>query len=257
MFSRLITILKAWLNTLLGKVEDPQVMLEQTYQDLQNNLVQVRQSVAQAMGTETQLEQQLQRSKDQVDTCQNRATMSVQQGNDNLARQALQRKQQYEQAAGTLSSQLTTQKETTATLRQKLMDLELQVQQAYTRKEVLVARDKAVAAVDTANKLLSKTDASSALSLMDRMEAKVNEREARTAALTELGSDQLEQQFKAFEGQSNIEDELLKLKGQVGQGTPKLRGGSGKLGQLTSTDNDPATIDAPEIREVKSDENKI
>src|SRR5437870_221579 len=157
MFDRLFTLVKAFFNTLMGKLEDPQMMLEQTYQDLQSNLIQVRQAVAQAIATEKQLEQQLQKNKDQATTWANRAAMAVQQNNDDLARQALQRKQQYAQAAVDLESQLKAQREATATLRQRLTDLETEVQKAYTKKQVLIARDKAAQATSKANEILSKS----------------------------------------------------------------------------------------------------
>src|ERR1700732_993630 len=124
MFDRLANLFRAMFNAVLGRMEDPQIMLEQTYQELQSNLIQVRQAVAQAIATEKQLEAQLQKNKDQAATWQNRAAMAVQQGNDDLARQALQRKQQYSQAATDLEGQLHTQKESTAQLRQRLTDLE-------------------------------------------------------------------------------------------------------------------------------------
>src|SRR3990167_9571366 len=140
MFSRMITIFRAWLNVLLGKAEDPEVMLEQMQQELQTKLIEVRQSVAQAIATEKQLEQQLQKNQDQAITWQNRAAMAVQQTNDDLARRALQRKQQYSQAAVELDTQLKTQKDVTANLRERLTELEAKVQQAYTKKQVLIAR---------------------------------------------------------------------------------------------------------------------
>ena len=135
MFERLAQLIRAMFNAIMGKVEDPQLMLEQTYQDLQSNLIQVRQAVAQAIATEKQLEQQLQKNKDQAETWQNRAAMAVQQNNDELAKQALQRKQQFAQAAKDLEVQLKSQKEATTTLRQRLTDLESEVQKAYTKSK--------------------------------------------------------------------------------------------------------------------------
>jgi phage shock protein A len=214
MFDRLVTLFKAFFNGLMGKLEDPQMMLEQTYADLQSNLTQVRQAVAQAIATEKQLEQQLQKNRDQATTWQNRAAMAVQQSNDDLARQALQRKQQYASAVSDLETQLKAQKESTSTLRQRLTDLETEVQKAYTKKQVLIARDKAAVATSKANEILSKSSANGAMSIMEKMEQKVNEREAKASALSELGSDQLEQKFKSFEGSSDIEAELAALKGQ-------------------------------------------
>lgn len=245
MFSRLASLIKAFFNSIMGKMEDPEMMLEQTYQDLQSNLVQVRQAVAQAIATEKQLEQQLQKNQEQAATWQNRAAMAVQQNNDDLARQALQRKQQYAQAIVELETQLKSQKEATATLRIRLGELEAQVQKAYTKKSVLIARDKAAQATSKANEILSKTTASGAMNVMDRMEQKVNEREAKAAALQDLGSDQLEVKFKSFEGQSDIEAELLALKG----GAP---GGE----KLIIKDKEPLLIEVDEKDTVDAEQVK-
>jgi phage shock protein A len=216
MFERLANLFKAMVNALMGRMEDPAMMLEQTYQDLQSNLIQVRQAVAQAIATEKQLEQQLQKNKDQAATWQNRAAMAVQQGNDDLAKQALQRRQQYVQAATDLETQLKQQKDSTTTLRQRLTDLEAEVQKAYTKKQVLIARDKAAQATSKANEILSKTTASGAMSVIERMETKVQEREAKAAALNELSTDSLDKQFRNFEGKSDIDMELLALKQSMG-----------------------------------------
>lgn len=244
MFERIAMVFKAMVNALLGKVEDPQMMLEQTYQELQSNLIQVRQAVAQAIATEKQLEQQLQKNKDQAATWQNRAAMAVQQNNDDLARQALQRKAQYAQAASELEMQLKNQKEATTTLRQRLTELENEVQKAYTKKQVLIARDKAAQATSKANEILSKSTASGALSVIERMETKVAEKEARAAALAELGGDSLEKKFKNFEGQADIEMELLALKGNVG----------GDGGAKLITQDKKTGTEEPILLEVKDEE---
>ncbi len=221
MFSRLATLFKAAINALLGKVEDPEMMLEQMQQELQSNLIQLRQAVAQAIATEKQLEQQLSKNQDQAATWQNRAAMAVQQNNDELARQALQRKQQYAQAAADLANQLKVQKEVTSKLRERLTEIEAEVQKAYTKKQVLIARNKAAKATVKANELFAKTSTDSAMSIMDRMEQKVTEKEAKALALQEMGSDTLDSKFKSFEGQIDIEAELMMLKGEVA-GSEKL-----------------------------------
>lgn len=164
-------------------------MLESAYMELQSNLIQVRQAVASAIANEKQLEQQLQKNKDQVATWVNRAEMAVQQNNEDLANQARQRGEQYAEAARELEEQLNFQKEATAGMRSRLVQLEAGVQKAWTKKQVLVAREKAAEATRRANELLSKTTASGALSVIDRMEQLVLEREAKAAAFAELGGD--------------------------------------------------------------------
>lgn len=247
MFERLGNLFRAMFNAILGKMEDPQIMLEQTYQDLQSNLIQVRQAVAQAIATEKQLEQQLQKNKDQAETWQNRAAMAVQQGNDDLAKQALQRKKQYVDAATDLETQLKSQRESTVTLRQRLTDLESEVQKAYTKKQVLIARDKAAQATSKANEILSKTTSSGAMSVIEKMETKVLEREARAAALSELSTDSLDKQFKNFEGKSDVDMELLALKQSMGKADKTI---SVKEPVLIETKSDAdVTVDAKYVKE--------
>lgn len=246
MFQRIATLFKAMVNNVLGKMEDPQLMLEQTYQDLQQNLIQVRQAVAQAIATEKHIEQQLQKNKDQAATWQNRAAMAVQQGNDDLARQALQRKQQYSTAAADFETQLKAQRQTTQGLRQRLTELENEVQKYQTKKQVLIARDKAAQATSKANEILSKTSTTGALSVMDRMEDKVEEKEARAQALAELGSDSLEDKFKDFEGDAGIEMELLALKGEAPGGADPSR--------MISQDKASGSSDGELLLEVKEDD---
>lgn len=257
MLDRLVQVIKAAFNALLGKVEDPQMMLEQSYNELQSNVISVRQAVAQAIATEKQLERELQKNKDQAATWQNRAAMAVQQNSDELARQALQRKQQYAQAAADLETQLKTQKEATAGLRQRLGELENELQKANTKKQVLIARDKAAKATIKANEILSKTNTSGALSVMERMESKVQEKEAKALALGELSGDSLEKQFKSFEGKSDIELELLALKGEMGKtAEPKLINTDKQDAVLLERqhDNVDSSIEVQEVRELKTND---
>ncbi len=251
MFGRLMTLLTAWFNALIGKAEDPEVMLEQMHQELQSNLIQVRQAVAQAIATEKQLEQQLQKNKDQAATWQNRAAMAVQQGNDELARQALQRKQQYSQATGEHETQLKAQKEATANLRSRLTELESEVQKAYTKKQVLIARDKAAQATTKANEILAKASPDGAMSVIEKMEQKVQEREAKAAAMAELSTDQLSQKFKSFEGQVDVEAELMALKGELNPAATKLVVQE-KEPMLIEAREQPDSVEAAEVKEVDS-----
>ena len=176
--------------------------------------------------------------------------MAVQQNNDELAKQALQRRSQYVQAATDLEVQFKTQRETTITLRQRLTDLEAEVQKAYTKKQVLIARDKAAQATSKANEILSKTTASGAMSVMEKMETKVQEREARAAALSEISGDTLEKQFKNLEHKTDVDMELLALKQKMGKAeSPKLSIKEPALLEMNEKVHDD--VEAQEVREIK------
>ncbi len=247
MFERFVNMIRAIFGAILGKVEDPSLLLEQSYQDLNTNVMQVRQAVAQALATEKQIEQQRQKNLEQIQTWHNRASMAVQQQKDDLAKQALQRKQQYTQVAAEQEILLKNQHQTTEALKERLADLEGEVQKAYSKKQVLIARDKAAQATSKANELLSKTNAYGTLSTMDRMEEKVQEREARSAALAELAGDQIEKQFKNLESKTDLDQDLAALKNELGMGPTKIEIKEPILLEENNKANE--TIEAQEVRE--------
>ena len=158
--------------------DDPQIQLEWAYNDAQANLIQLRQAVAQGIAAEKQLEQQMQKNKEQATTWQNRAAMATQQHNDDLCKQAMQRKEQYANAALELEKQYLVQKEALVKLRDQYTKVEAQVQSIYTKKQILFARQKAALATAKANEILARNTTSGALSLLERMEQKVAEKEA-------------------------------------------------------------------------------
>jgi phage shock protein A len=172
-----------WRDIFAGvRSDDPIREMEQVYQDLQSNLIQIRQAVAQSIATEKHLEQQLQKNQEQANTWQTRAAMAVTQGNDALSQQAMKRKQHYESAAAGLGSQLQNHREVVLTLRERLTEIEHEVQKTYTKKVVLGARYKAAEAAKRANDILSKSSSHSANSVMERLEKAVAEREAQAGA---------------------------------------------------------------------------
>ena len=130
-------------NTDLKRADDPASLLEKTYQDLQNNLIQVRQAVAQAIASERQLNLHVKKNEEQAEIWQGRLEQALQQGNGDLAKDTQLRCKQYKETARRLAEELKVQTEATLTMRERLHQLEYEVQRAYTKKQVLIARDNA------------------------------------------------------------------------------------------------------------------
>jgi phage shock protein A len=172
---------KAGVDIRPGQGNDPADELEAAYQDLQLQLIQVRQAVAQSIATYMQLEQQYQKSKDQAETWSNRAAIAAKQNNQELVDQARQRASQYVEAADQLQQQLLEQKQASANLRQQLTDAEATVQKAYTQKQVLHARHKAAQATILANELLNNFNPENAQSIIANLEKVVIASEAKAA----------------------------------------------------------------------------
>ncbi len=165
-------------------VNDPCLQLEQAYQKLQLKLIEVRQAVAQSLATDKRLEQQILRNGEQADTWLDRAAMAVQQDNLDLAQQARKRMSDYSQTVEELENQLVVNKEFTRNLSKRLTDLEMMVQKAYTKKQVLIALDKSAKATLTATELLRNFESNDALFSTSAIEKSIEVTKARTAALS-------------------------------------------------------------------------
>lgn len=134
--------------------EEIEEKLERSYQEMQTQLINIRQATATAIATEKQLENQLEKNLSQAETWQSRADMARQQGNEDLAQQALQRKQQYVQSAEGLTKEIDAQRVAVRTVRQHLNECEMTVQKIYSRKQIMIARNKVASALSIFHELV-------------------------------------------------------------------------------------------------------
>lgn len=215
LFDRLSRVVRANLNDLVSKAEDPEKVLEQTIFDMQEDLVQLRQAVARAMASLKQTEQRYNQDSSEAAKWEQRAKLALTKGDENLAREALVRKKNHLNAATTLQEQLTAQRTQVESLRQNLVALESKISEAKTKKNMLIARAKAAKATEAVQNTLSGIDTNSAMATFERMETKVLELEARSQAAGEIGGYGIEQQFAQLESGSNVDDELAQLKGEI------------------------------------------
>lgn len=200
-------------------LDDPLMMLEQAYQDLQSHLIQVRQAVAQAIATEKQLESQVKKNEEQVDVWQSRVDMAKQQKNEDLAIQAEARQKQYVIAVAELSEQLIQQRSVTKEFRQRLSELETEATKTYAKKQTLIARSRLAESSITANDLLEKIAGSDVQSIFEQVEQKIKEREAVASSYPKLyTSDQplnyedvLQQSIRAMDNSTEIIQRMEQL----------------------------------------------
>jgi len=153
--------------------------------DAQNRLLQARQAVALALFTEQSLKQRLQQNKEQVATCQAKADTAAQQHNEELRNQALKLKQEYEKSSSDLEDQLKSSSESMIKLRKRFSELESEVAELYVKKQLLATRESVALATMQAKEILSRTEFAGAVSLLDRMEQKVAERERAACGISE------------------------------------------------------------------------
>ena len=221
---RLTTVIKSNLNHLINKAEDPEKMLDQILIEMRQQLVEAKREVAVAIADEKRLAAQLEAELEQVREWERRATMAVQKGEDDLAREALRRKADHEQIAIGYKKQWNAQQASTENLKNALRALSQKIEEAGRKKNLLVARQKRAEAQKHIHEVMTGLTDTSAFESFDRMTAKVEQIEAQAGAAVELSQelsgDTMEQRFRALESSTDVEQELHALKAKVQKELP-------------------------------------
>ena len=221
LLSRIGMIIRSFFNDLVNKAEDPEKILEQSVNDMQDELVQMRQAVAQAIAAMKRQEQQYLEADKQATEWERRAMLALQKGQEDLAREALVRRKSQAETASTLKDSIDRQSGQVAALKKNLIAIEGKIGEAKTKKEMLKARIQSAKAQENLNNILGKVSTNSVSGTIERMEEKVLMAEAKASAAAELGMDEVENRFKQLE-QSNVDEDLAALKAKILTSSPAV-----------------------------------
>ncbi|MDP6039742.1 MAG: PspA/IM30 family protein [Candidatus Latescibacteria bacterium] len=217
-FSRMADIVKANINELVTRAEDPEKMIRQMILEMEEAVNKATASVGTAVANEKRLERQHLEKQDQIEAWQKKAELAVESGEDDLARRALERKTAIHEAVRDLEAALEESQKTSSQLKQQLTQLKAKLDEARTRQGALVARRRAAEARKQIAKGLSGVG-DDAFSSFDRFRQRIESEEAEADAHQAVtGTDpSLEEQFSKLERKSSVEDELNSLKKKLGQ----------------------------------------
>jgi phage shock protein A len=217
-FKRVGRMIRANINDLLDKAENPAKLVKQLIFDMEKELGEAKEQVAVAIANEKKLKAKYEENERQATDWTGKATLAVEKGEDDLAREAIRRKNSHANLARSFKEQWTKQSEAVEALKQGLQQLDLKLEEARRQKTLLVARQKRAEAAKQINKTVGKMPSAGAFQAFDRMLERVEDMEAEAEAFTEVNVDSLEAKFKKLEGEPDIEAELLQMKAQVGSG---------------------------------------
>lgn len=214
LLERVSTLLRANLNDLIEKAEDPERMLKQIVLDMENQLLQVKTQVAIAIADEHLLEKKRAEQEDHAAEWRRKAELAVEKSRDDLARAALERVLSHEQLATGFGTQAEDQKHEADSLRQALHKLEQKLSETRAHCEMLVAEHRRARVVGRATKARAAAG-NDHESTINRMKTKVHVSAAENAAATEiLSPETLEDKFRALESEDKVEALLNEIKGR-------------------------------------------
>jgi len=212
LLDRVSTLLRANLNDLVEKAEDPERMLKQVVLDMENQLLQVKTQVAIAIADQHLLEKKRADHAGQAEEWRRKAELAVKKGNDDLARAALERSLSQDELAAGFALQAEDQKHEADHLRDVLRKLEQKLHETRAKCEMLVAEHRRAKVVGRAAKARGIVG-SEQESTINRMKSKVHGKSAETAAANEvLTPESLEDKFRALESTDRVEALLNEIK---------------------------------------------
>jgi len=216
LLDRIGRIIRAGISSVVGGAEDPEKILEDTVMRMEDDLISLRQSVAQAIATQKRTERQSNHAKRTAEEWYRRAQLALQKSNEEMAREALTRRQSYLDTARVFDQQLDQQRTIVQQLKQNMMTLERKLAEAKTKKDMYIARAQSAKAAQQLNDMLGGLNPQGSMAAFERMEERVHELEAQSAAIADLNrTTNLDQRFADLENQGRVDAELDALKARM------------------------------------------
>lgn len=256
LLERVLTLLRANLNTMVEKADDPEKVLRQLQLDMRNQLMQVKTQVATAIAEGRKLQSRVNEKKVEAEAWQSKAEQAILQNNDTAARSSLSRYNEVIRQARRYQQQQQEQEQLVSTMRGVLQQLEEKISEVETTLELLAARKRNALLQQRVYDALNKSGGPKETERANRAQDAVMEAEARARALADLHLRGLDVQLEQLSEEQLLEQQLneLKAKKRSTKETPLLHEGNPNLSPLIPT-QPQNTTPAKKRPGAKSEEN--
>lgn len=209
---RVSTLVRANINDLIDKAEDPEKMIKQLIVDLNNQLIQTKTTVAQSLADQYMLERRLTSARSEAGACERRAQLAVDKGDDTLARAALQRMNSFQGSTAEMERQLDEQRKETGALKLALGQLEMKIGEVTRERDMLLARHRRAVAKERMSKTRSEVNPDRVDELLDAITGYVDKSETSARAYAELELESDKHRLTRIEEDDKVEKQLAELK---------------------------------------------
>jgi phage shock protein A len=216
LLERVSTLIRANLNDLIDKAEDPEKMIKQVILDMQNQLLQVKTQVAIAIADQHLLEKKRVENQEKTTEWVRKAELAVDKQQDDLARAALERSMSYRGLGENFAQQVADQTVQVENLKSALRKLEQKLTEAQAKSDVLIAQHRRARALNKAGDARMAAGGASSAAAFDRMKGKVQHSEELSQAKAELTADSVEDRLASLEKHDEVERLLVELKAKRG-----------------------------------------
>jgi len=210
LLDRVATLVRANLNDLVDRAENPEKMLKQVILDMENQFIQVKTQVAIALADLHVLEKKKKENAEKHAEWMRKAELAVGKNDDELARAALERAVSFEQLTESFGQQIADQEVQVESLKSALKKLELKLSEARGKADLLIAQHRRSRAVNRASD--AKITPTGENRTFERMRSKVVHEEALGRAKSDVLGDDIDGRLHALEQEDKINALLDEIK---------------------------------------------
>lgn len=225
--TRIFNLFRATTSDLLDKAEDPEKMIKQMISDLEAQKKKAKEQMTEALALQKRLERDTEKEHQEAEKWEQKAILAVQNEKDDLAKEALTRKNEHLRRALDFEKQLEMHQNNADSLKESYQTMEDKIDEIKRKQGLLSVKQKQAEAQEKIYKTIEGLgDTSGIMDTIERAEEKVENLQARAEAYQEISmeSDQesLEKKFKELEHESpDMEMELLELKKRAALPAPE------------------------------------
>ena len=216
LLERVSVLIRANLNDLIDRAEDPQKMLKQVILDMQNQLLEVKTQVAIAIAGEDVLRKKQQENTEKHTEWMRKAEVAAGKKQDDLARRALEQALGYRNLAENFEREIANQKDQAEHLKSALRQLERKLAEAQATSALLIAKHRRSRALTRASRARLETADQSNFGAFERMKDKVQGEEALGQALAGMANENTEEKLAALDRDDEVERLLAEMKARHG-----------------------------------------
>lgn len=212
LLERVTTLIRANLNDMIDKAEDPEKLIKQIILDMENQLIQVKTQVAVALADQHMLEKKRKEIELKAAEWMQKAELAIDKEKDDLARAALERSMEHQKMAESFKEQEEDQRAQAVILKDSLKTLGEKLAEAQAKRDLLLAQHRRTRGMNKAGEAHAAFERHSRSASLDRMEDDIAREEAMAHANGTLMSDDVDSRFASMEKDDQINRLLADLK---------------------------------------------
>jgi phage shock protein A len=211
-FTRVRDIVNSNINSMLDKAEDPEKLVRLMIREMEDTLVEIKASCAQAIATCKRVQRQLEEVAERAANWGGKAQLAVNKGREDLAREALLEKRRYTERVTALTEESAQFDIIIQRYQQDIVQLEEKLAAARDKQRVLVQRHTQAQGKKRAQENIRRVDSSEALLRFEKFENRIERMEAEADMVNYGRRPSLHDELAVLEGDEELERELAALK---------------------------------------------